>query len=392
MPTVLTIDDSRAVRMLVSKNAREMGLEVEEAEDGVQGLAKLEAGQYDLIVLDVTMPEMDGPTMLATLRERGDKTPVLMLTSESKRSIVASLMKLSIEGYILKPFKPEELKAKIAKALKMDEAVGADAQADAALKKEMAAVLQAPSASDAKPLENGKQFVDILCVDDMENVSKRLRTMIPEHITLNNATSAQAALTTCREKVFRILLIDNDMPDIDSSALMRQLRVMQPGAALLSLSLRSNAKAQEESREAGFAGVLFKPFDTEALEEFLQRYFDNQETIIKADSVLTLAAFKGREARIAGYFIQVTNLLTEAIEEIAAACFAEVVIDISGTPNVPEKTARLVLHLMDRCRKVGVELRLVGGAEVARTLKQLADTADLRVFSSVAQAQTGAAA
>jgi DNA-binding response OmpR family regulator len=376
--------------MLVSKNAREMGLEVEEAEDGKQGLAKLETNKYDLIVLDVTMPELDGPGMLTELRARGDNTPVLMLTSESKRSIVASLMKLSIEGYILKPFKPDELKGKIAKALKLDAPAGAGA--DAALAKEMAAAVQAPSATDAKGPEAGKQFVDILCVDDMENVAKRLRTMIPDHITVNNATSAQAALATCRERVYRILLIDNDMPDVDSASLMRQLRVMQPGAAFLSLSLRSNAKAQEEAREAGFAGVVFKPFDAEAIEEFLQRYFDTQEIISKSESVITVAAFKGREARLAGYFTQVTNQLSESLEEVAAACFAEAVVDISATPIAPEKTARLVVHLVERCRKVGVELRLVGGTDVAKSLKQLADTADVKVFPTVAEAQAGVAA
>ena len=52
MPKVLTVDDSRAVRMLVSKNAKEMGLEVDEAEDGQQGLSKVGEESYDLIVLD----------------------------------------------------------------------------------------------------------------------------------------------------------------------------------------------------------------------------------------------------------------------------------------------------------------------------------------------------
>ena len=84
--------------------------------------------------------------MLQELRDRGDKTPVLMLTSESKRSIVASLMKMGIEDYILKPFKPDELKAKIAKALKM----AGPAPGDEALVKEMASIVQAPSASDPK--------------------------------------------------------------------------------------------------------------------------------------------------------------------------------------------------------------------------------------------------
>jgi DNA-binding response OmpR family regulator len=383
MPKVLTVDDSRAVRMLVSKNAKEMGLEVDEAEDGQQGLSKVSEESYDLIVLDVTMPVLDGPGMLQELRARGHKTPVLMLTSESKRSIVASLMKMGIEDYILKPFKPDELKAKIAKALKMAGPV----PGDEALVKEMASIVQAPSASDPKGGGGGKQFVDILCIDDMENVPKRLRTMIPEHVTLNTATSASAALSVCRERVFRIIMIDNDIPDVDSSSLMRQLRVMQPQAAFVSLSLRSVAKAQEEAREAGFVGVIFKPFDQAALEEFLLRYFDNQELIATSENVISITPFKGKENRLPGYFTQVTTLVTKAVEELAAACYAEVIVDISQVPLLPEKTGRMVMQLAERTKKVGLEIRLVGTAEVQTNLKQLVETADLPVYPTVAEAK-----
>ena len=383
MPKVLTVDDSRAVRMLVSKNAKEMGLEVDEAEDGQQGLSKVADESYDLIVLDVTMPVLDGPGMLKELRERGDKTPVLMLTSESKRSIVASLMKMGIEDYILKPFKPDELKAKIAKALKM----AGPAPGDEALVKEMASIVQAPSASDPKAGAGGKQFVDILCIDDMENVPKRLRTMIPEHVTLSTATSASAALAVCRERVFRIIMIDNDIPDVDSSSLMRQLRVMQPQAAFVSLSLRSVAKAQDEAREAGFVGVIFKPFDQSALEEFLLRYFDNQELIATSENVISITPFKGKENRLPGYFTQVTTLVTKAVEELAAACYAEVIVDISQVPLLPEKTGRMVMQLAERTKKVGLEIRLVGTTEVQTNLKQLVETADLPVYPTVAEAK-----
>src|SRR5574340_270284 len=113
MPTVLTVDDSRAVRTIVSKQVKDLGFEVVEAEDGIQGLAKLDECQFDLVILDVTMPNMDGPTMLSKMRDAGNATPVIMLTSESKRSIIAGAMKSGITDYILKPFKPEELRSKI---------------------------------------------------------------------------------------------------------------------------------------------------------------------------------------------------------------------------------------------------------------------------------------
>jgi two-component system cell cycle response regulator len=383
MPKILTVDDSRAVRMLVSKNAKEMGLEVDEAEDGQQGLAKAREEEFDLIILDVTMPVLDGPGMMQELRASGNKTPVLMLTSESKRSIVASLMKLGIEDYILKPFKPDELKAKIAKVLKMSGPV----PADEVLVKELASIAQAPPGSDPKAQAAGKQFVDILCIDDMENVSKRLRTIIPEHVTLNNATSASVALAICRERVFRIIMVDNDIPDVDSNSLMRQLRVMQPQAAFVMLSLRSVAKAQDEAREVGFVGVIFKPFDQAALEEFLARYFDNQELIAITENVILISAFKGRENRLPGYFSQITTLVSKAVEAIAAACFAEVIVDISQIPLLPEKTGRMVLQLSERTRKVGLEIRLVGPAELANNLKQLIETSDLPVFKTVEEAK-----
>jgi DNA-binding response OmpR family regulator/anti-anti-sigma regulatory factor len=292
-------------------------------------------------------------------------------------------MKMGIEDYILKPFKPDELKAKIAKALKMS----GPPPGDEALVKEMASIVQAPAASDPKAPAGGKQFVDILCIDDMENVSKRLRTMIPEHVTLSTATSASAALSICRERVFRIIMVDNDIPDVDSSSLMRQLRVMQPQAAFVMLSLRSVAKAQDEAREAGFVGVIFKPFDQAALEEFLLRYFDNQELIAITENVISVSAFKGRENRLPGYFTQVTNLVSKAVEEIAAACFAEVIVDISQIPLLPEKTGRMVLQLSERTRKVGLEIRLVGSAEVSTNLKQLVETSDLPVFKTVEEAK-----
>src|SRR5690242_14151679 len=123
MPRILTIDDSSTIRSIITKQMSELGFEVDHAENGQHGLDKLDTTHVDLILLDVTMPVMDGPTMLAALRERGNRTPVIMLTSESKRSIVANAIKLGIEDYILKPFKPDELRGKVMKVLRVEGSV-----------------------------------------------------------------------------------------------------------------------------------------------------------------------------------------------------------------------------------------------------------------------------
>jgi two-component system, cell cycle response regulator len=117
MPVILTVDDSRAVRNIVGKQLKVLGYEILEAPDGNQALEQLQATRVDLVLLDVNMPELDGPTMLRKLRQRGDQTPVIMLTSESERSIVMDAMALGISDYILKPFKPEELREKVLSVL-----------------------------------------------------------------------------------------------------------------------------------------------------------------------------------------------------------------------------------------------------------------------------------
>lgn len=117
MPRILTVEDSRAIRLAIGVELSGLGLDVDEAEDGVQGLSRLNEVKYDLVILDVTMPNLDGPSMLSKMREAGISTPVMMLTSESKKSIMMELMKSGIVDYVIKPFKTNELKTKVAKIL-----------------------------------------------------------------------------------------------------------------------------------------------------------------------------------------------------------------------------------------------------------------------------------
>ena len=110
------VDDSPTLRTIIANQLAELGYEIEQADDGLAGLAKLQQVAVDLILLDVAMPNLDGPGMLALLRERGDRTPVIMLASEAKRSVVVTA-RLAIADYLVKPFKPDELRAMVQRVL-----------------------------------------------------------------------------------------------------------------------------------------------------------------------------------------------------------------------------------------------------------------------------------
>ncbi len=377
MPRILTVDDSRPIRNMVMKQVAEMGFEVDEAEDGEQGLARLEEMIYDLVVLDVTMPVLDGPGMLAKMREAGNKTPVLMLTSESKRSIVADVMRLGIEDYILKPFKPEELKAKVQKVLKLGAMPAAVATSPAA------APMAPPPVERVEAPTAARQFVDLLVVDDMENVHKKLRSMLPPHVSLQGCTSAQAAFTQCRDRVFRVILIDSEIPDVNSAALMNQLRTLQSHAAFVALPLRSSSDLHKEFTGQGFDDVLYKPFDRDSVDEFLMRYFDDQELVVAEENLVRVGGFSGKEDRMDKYFGRVSRLLGETVDQLAAACFDEMIIDIVKVPAKADRTPRLLIDLLKEARERGLELRVVASPEHKQLFSTFDETAKLALFPTV---------
>lgn len=108
---ILTIDDSRTIRMIIQRAFRAHDCLFSEAVNGEEGLAAAAREKPDLIILDITMPVMDGITMLGKLRLDPElkAIPVIMLTAESSRENVARVVDLGVNDYLAKPFKEDQL-------------------------------------------------------------------------------------------------------------------------------------------------------------------------------------------------------------------------------------------------------------------------------------------
>ena len=108
---ILSVDDSRTIRLIVAKAFRPYDCQICEATNGEEGLAVAAREKPDLVFLDVTMPVMDGVTMLTKLKEDPalKMIPVIMLTAESGRDNVLHIARLGVRDYLVKPFKEEQL-------------------------------------------------------------------------------------------------------------------------------------------------------------------------------------------------------------------------------------------------------------------------------------------
>ncbi|MCA9039858.1 MAG: response regulator [Planctomycetaceae bacterium] len=111
---VLIVDDSGTMRTIQRRCLNMLGInEVAEAEDGVQALDLFERANFDIILSDWNMPNMDGLTLLKEIRQRDANIPVIMITTEAERARVVTAIQAGVSDYLIKPFTPDVLKEKM---------------------------------------------------------------------------------------------------------------------------------------------------------------------------------------------------------------------------------------------------------------------------------------
>jgi len=118
--TIMTADDSASVRQMVSFTLKQAGYEVIEAADGKDALTKLNGTQIDMLITDLNMPNLDGIGLIKGVRGMLNHNfiPIIMLTTESQETKKTEGRAAGASGWIVKPFKPDQLLAVVKKVLR----------------------------------------------------------------------------------------------------------------------------------------------------------------------------------------------------------------------------------------------------------------------------------
>ena len=117
MARVLVVDDDDAVRLLVRRALEREGLRVEEAPDAARALTAFEGASWDLVVLDVSLPDLSGLDLLRRLRVVGD-VPIIMLSGRGDEADRVAGLESGADDYVVKPFYPRELAARVRSLLR----------------------------------------------------------------------------------------------------------------------------------------------------------------------------------------------------------------------------------------------------------------------------------
>lgn len=115
MPLALIVDDAAFIRLRTRQLLEENGYEVEEAKDGEEAIQKYKEVSPDVVLLDITMPVMDGITALKGIKSIDPQAKVVMCTAVGQQSLVLEAIKAGANDYLLKPLDPEKVLASVKK-------------------------------------------------------------------------------------------------------------------------------------------------------------------------------------------------------------------------------------------------------------------------------------
>ncbi len=364
MAKVLSVDDSRVVRTMVAKHLAPYGCEVVEAANGEEGVIAAKRECPDLILLDVTMPVMDGRQALAALRQdpATKAIPVIMLTAESGKDLVLEIAKLGVTGYIVKPFTKETFDKDVAKVL------GPPGDAPA-------------TAPPPRPAAGAPDDGAVLVVDDSERVLEAARVALEHAMRVLTATSGREALRAYGTARPRVVVIDLAMPEMDGFATLEKLRAGGGAESrYIALAVRGDSAAVERARKAGFAAVVEKPIVADRLLQTVRaavarRTDEAVPALLAEEDGCSVLVFPDPRART---FTRTVPELQKQLKALAEEGIDRVVIDLGVVREPGPAVTTALVRLLTDAATMGLRVAVAAPEAVAAELKQLAEARTAR--------------
>jgi CheY-like chemotaxis protein len=353
---ILTVDDSKTVRIIVRKAFKAYDCEISEAANGVEGLAIAAKDTPHLILLDVTMPVMDGVEMLTKLKADPvlKSIPVMMLTAEGGREHVLKIAKIGVRDYIVKPFKEDVLVDKAGRIIELMPLVDGPGKVRSVL-----------------------DPMDVLVVEDKGAIIRQIQEGM-KHTPWNiqGVTTQGEALDHCNRRAPDLILVSLSLPDDTAFSLFRTLRtnLKTKHTPVFALVVKTELAMQSQAQQLGFTSIITKPIDLVDLESKAAKAMnlDTSTRYFKVDGdclVLTLP-----ENCSSGILAEASQHLGSQLTEAVDAGHSKMIVDIRNLRALHMGIIKLLVQAMETCRELTMQYSLVGNTQIIAECKGFEDT------------------
>lgn len=367
---VLTVDDSKTVRIIVRKAFKLYDCDVIEAGNGVEGLAVAAKENPSLILLDVTMPVMDGVEMLTKLKSdpalKG--IPVIMLTAEGGREHVLKIAKIGVRDYLVKPFKEEVLIEKCGRVLELK-----------------------PLAEAPTKIRSIFDPADILIVEDKPAIVQQIQEGLRHTPWKIKGVGTQAeALAHCASTTPDLVLVSLSLPEESAFSLFRHFRtgIKTKYMPVFGLVVKTETAQQQQAQTVGFTAIITKPIDTAELESKIAKAMnlDTSQRYYSIDGDVMVMQLP--ENCAPAVLAEVGAYLKPKFAEAVDAGFNKVVLDVHQIKSLHMGTIKLLFQAMQTCRELAIQFALVGNAQIVAECKGFEDTRGWLFCDSLEEAMT----
>ena len=357
-PKILTVDDSKTIRLIVTKALKPFDVDVLEASNGVEGVAVAMREKPDLILLDLTMPIMDGSECLAKLKSHADlkNTPVIMLTAESGRDNVMKIAKMGVRDYLVKPFKEDMLVERAGRIIELKAKGGG-----------------------VKKVKRYDDPLNILVVDDKPAIIDQIRAAVSDTPwQVHGRTQTGEALDYCSQNIPDAILVSLSLPDGAGFTLFQMFRASTrtKSAPIFGLSVKTATEDQARAQQVGFLGVITKPLDPDDLKTKICRslsldtsykYFQQREGVLAVMLPTNLTPNVANEISI-----QMRGKVSEAVD----SGLGKMIIDMSQVRTPDINLVKLGITTIQLCNELSLQQRLVGSSIVQAECRNYEETKD----------------
>ncbi len=366
---VLTVDDSKTVRIIVKKAFKPFDVEILEAANGVEGLAIAAKETPDLILLDVTMPVMDGVEMLTKLKSDNalKGIPVIMLTAEGGRDHVLKIAKIGVRDYVVKPFKEDVLVEKASRVI------------------------------DLKPVNEGPakaksilDSADILVVEDKPAIIQQIQDGLKHTPWKVKGVSTQGeAIDTTSKTPPDLIIVSLSLPEDAAFTLFRLIRtnVKTKYTPVFALVVKTETTQQQQAQTVGFSAIITKPIDMGDLESKIAKAMNLDTSLRYFATEGDLMVMRLPEACSPAAIAEAGTYLKPKLAEGVDAGQNKIVIDIHQIKSLHMGIIKLLFQAMQTCRELGIQFALVGNPQIISECKGFEDTRGWTFYDSLDEAK-----